>query len=107
VGCDNPIVAGSLACADLSHQDVERIHNERGQACFQLQEHLQCARVAHPNITDVEDGDSSELVDKDLEEEFDVQVSNSQGTASTSKANRDTASTTEEAPCTVWSKMHP
>jgi hypothetical protein len=85
VGCDNPIVAGSLACADPSHQDVERIHNERGQARFQLQERLQRARVAHPNITDLEDDDSSELVDEDLEEEFDVQVSNSQGTVSTSK----------------------
>lgn len=85
VGCDNPIVAGSLTCANPSHQDVERIHHDRGQARFQLQERLQRARVAHPNIMDVEDRDPSELVDEDLEEEFEVQVNDTQGTESTNQ----------------------
>jgi hypothetical protein len=72
VGCDNPVVTGSLACAHPFHQDVERIHHERGQARFQLQERLQRARIAHPSVADMEDRDPSELIDDDIEEEIEV-----------------------------------
>jgi hypothetical protein len=36
-------------CSTPAHQEVERIHRERGQARFQLKERLQHAFVAHPN----------------------------------------------------------
>jgi hypothetical protein len=83
VGCDNLVITGSLACANPRHQGVERTHHERNQARFQLQERLQRARVAHPNVADAEDGDPSELVDEDLEEEF--EAGDAQGTESTSR----------------------
>jgi hypothetical protein len=75
VGCENPVVTGSLACAEPSHKEVERIHRERGQARFQLKERLQRARVAHPNDAVASERNLSELVDEE-EEEFDVEAGN-------------------------------
>jgi hypothetical protein len=57
VGCDGPTVTGSLVCPEPTHQDVERIHRECGQAHFQLKERLECAQVAHPNNPFSEDLD--------------------------------------------------
>ena len=49
---------------------VEQIHQERGQGRFQLQDHLQCACVAHPNDAVGEEGNPT---DADVEtEEFEV-----------------------------------
>jgi hypothetical protein len=67
IGCNDPIVQGSLVCGDPEHQEVERIHRERGQARFQLKERLQRARVAHPNdvIADLVDADN-------VDDEFEI-----------------------------------
>ena len=74
VGCDNPIIEGSLTCAIMAHQEVECIHQEWGQAHFQLKEQLQCAQVAHPNDATPDDHPIPDLIDMDddEEEEFDV-----------------------------------
>jgi hypothetical protein len=72
VGCDQPIVAGKRTCNDSVHQDIERIHTERGQAQFQLQERLKRARVAHPNDAVAGEGGMPED-DKD-EEEFEIPI---------------------------------
>ncbi|KAF8219986.1 hypothetical protein L208DRAFT_1039951, partial [Tricholoma matsutake] len=37
-GCDSPITADSHTCSDASHQKVEQIHCDCGQAWFQLKE---------------------------------------------------------------------
>jgi hypothetical protein len=80
IGCDSPITTGSCTCSEASHQKVEQICHERGQARFQLKERLQRARVAHPNDAVAEDRDLAELADVDDEtEEFEV-GSNSQVT---------------------------
>ena len=77
VGCDSPVVAESRTCSDPNHQEVERIHRERGQARFQLKERLQRARVAHPNDA-VADENSTEVdIDDEVE---DLDVDNSQQT---------------------------
>jgi hypothetical protein len=69
VDCEQPITAGKRTCADPLHQDVERIHTERGQAQFQLKERLKRARVAHPNDTLATEAMPE---DDEDEEEFDV-----------------------------------
>lgn len=46
----------SHMCSAPAHQEVERVHQERGQARFQLKERLQCALVAHPNDAIAEEG---------------------------------------------------
>jgi len=74
IGCENSVLTGSLSCGEPSHQEVEHIHRERGQARFQLQERLQRARVAHPNDAIAEDRNLLDLVDTEAEEEeFDVE----------------------------------
>jgi hypothetical protein len=75
VGCDSPVVAESRACSDPSHQEVERIHTERGQARFQLKERLQRARVANPNDAVAEETSAEGVVDDEAE---DFVVGNSQ-----------------------------
>jgi hypothetical protein len=74
IGCSTPIVSNSKTCADKDHQAIEKIHMERGQSRFQLQERLTRARVAHPNdslgkeVTNI-----SELADVDEDnEEFEL-----------------------------------
>lgn len=75
VGCSDPVLHGRLTCGKAEHQEVERIHRERGQARFQLQERLQCAHVAHPENASADERDLSELVDMDeSEEEFEVEM---------------------------------
>jgi hypothetical protein len=70
VGCDSPIVDDNRTCSDPRHQEVERIHRERGQGRFQLQDRLQRARVAHPNDAVGEEGNPT---DADVEtEEFEI-----------------------------------
>jgi len=74
IGCQNPITDNSLVCALSEHQEVQRIHQERGQARFQLQQRLQRARVAHPNDAlpnenseeDVSDSDEYEVDSRTL-----------------------------------------
>jgi hypothetical protein len=48
VGCQQLAAPGKKTCSSPEHHEVERIHNERGQARFQLQERLRQARIAHP-----------------------------------------------------------
>jgi hypothetical protein len=73
VGCDDPVLPGRLVCANTEHREVERLHQDRGQARFQLQARLQRANAAHPENAIAEERDLAELVDVDaLEEEFEV-----------------------------------
>ena len=73
IHCTNPVAENSLACSDASHQEVERIRHERGQARFQLKERLLRARVAHPNDAVAEELSLPELFDdEEGEEEFEV-----------------------------------
>jgi len=48
VACQQLAAHGKKTCNIPEHTEVKRIHNERGQAWFQLQEQLQQARIAHP-----------------------------------------------------------
>jgi hypothetical protein len=75
VGCDSPVVAENRTCYDQIHQEVERIHTERGQARFQLKERLQRARIAHPNDAVAEE--TSTDLEADIEAE-DFEIGNSQ-----------------------------
>jgi hypothetical protein len=59
-------------CSDPTHQQVERIYQERGQARFQLKECLQRALMAHPNDAIAEET-SSDIADVDDEvEDFEI-----------------------------------
>ena len=74
VHCSLPTVIGRKTCAFSGHEAVENVHNERGQARFQLKERLRRAQLAHPrDAFPVEAANSiSQLVDDDnTEEEFD------------------------------------
>jgi hypothetical protein len=68
IDCDSPIVTDSRMCSKPAHQEVERIHQERGQARFQLKERLQRALVAHPNDAIAEDGTDLADVDDEVED---------------------------------------
>ena len=73
VGCHSSATSGSRTCTEASHQNVEHIYRERGQARFQLKEQLERARVAHLNDAIAEDRELTELADVDDEtEEFEV-----------------------------------
>jgi len=48
IGCQQLAAHGKKTCDLQEHNEVERIHNERGQARFQLQERLRRAKIAHP-----------------------------------------------------------
>ncbi|KAF8968974.1 hypothetical protein BDZ97DRAFT_1654410 [Flammula alnicola] len=74
VGCSTPVVLGTKTCTDEEHRAVEKIHIERGQSRFQLQERLARARVAHPNDSLGEEVTNiSELADVDEDnEEFEL-----------------------------------
>ncbi|KAF8878493.1 hypothetical protein CPB84DRAFT_1751906 [Gymnopilus junonius] len=71
IGCTSPVTSGTKTCANADHQAIEKIHIERGQSRFQLQEHLARARVAHPNDSLGEVVNSiHELADVEEEEEI-------------------------------------
>src|ERR1700722_15752788 len=72
VGCEALVVNGKKTCLDPIHQEVERIHTERGQAQFQMKARLQRAQVAHPNDSVAQEVDQSEIVDDDMEQAFEV-----------------------------------
>jgi len=73
VGCTHPIIPGKKTCALPDHQAVENVHNDRGQARFQLKDRLRRAQLAHPrDALPVEVTNISELVeDENMEENFD------------------------------------
>jgi hypothetical protein len=48
VDCDNKVVDGWLTCDKLEHQEIEHLHREKGQFCFQLHDQLQRAHAIHP-----------------------------------------------------------
>ena len=75
VGCDAPVTAGSQTCADASHRDIEHIHNERGQALFQLKERLKRAQLAHPTDDD-SNPTTDEAFDDSRDELFNVYDNN-------------------------------
>jgi len=72
VHCSLPAVIGRKTCALAGHEAVENVHNDRGQARFQLKERLHRAQLAHPpDAFPVEAANISQLVDDDnAEEEF-------------------------------------
>lgn len=74
IGCSEPARPSHKTCKHPDHEKVEVVHNDRGQARFQLQERLHRARMAHPNDAlgaDIED--AQDLVDgEEAVEEFDV-----------------------------------
>ena len=75
VECHSPTSPNSRVCSDPQHQQVEKIHHERGQARFQLREHLQRACVAHPNDAVAKEVSFAELIDTDdEEEEFEIPI---------------------------------
>lgn len=71
VHCSLPAVIGRKTCALSNHEAVENVHNDRGQARFQLKERLRRAQLAHPrDAFPVESANSiSQLVDDDNAEE--------------------------------------
>ena len=74
IGCSELARPSHKTCKHPDHEKVEGVHNDRGQARFQLQERLCRAHIAHPNDalgTDIVD--ASDLVDgEDVVEAFDV-----------------------------------
>ena len=80
VHCSLPAVIGRKTCALSSHEAVENIHNDRGQARFQLKERLRRAQLAHLHDAfpvEAENPNISQLVDDDnTEEEFQVGFNN-------------------------------
>ena len=105
VGCDSPIATGSRMCSDPSHQEVERIHRERGQARFQLKERLQRAFVAHPNDALAEET-SPDIADvEDEVEDFEVGGSEQNGKKERIRAQMGRRRTHNEqiivAPCGI------
>lgn len=74
IGCSELARPSHKTCKHPDHEKVEGVHNDRGQARFQLQERLRRARVAHPNdALGADIVDASDLVDgEDVVEAFDV-----------------------------------
>jgi len=74
IGCSQLARPSHKTCKHPDHEKVEGVHNDHGQACFQLQECLRHAHIAHPNdALGADIVDSSDLVDgEDVVEAFDV-----------------------------------
>ena len=73
IGCSEKVAPNKQTCLITEHQAVEKVHNERGQARFQLQEHLKRARVAPLSDSIGETvNDVSELADVESDEEFEL-----------------------------------
>jgi CxC6 like cysteine cluster associated with KDZ transposases len=73
IGCLSPTASGNKTCSLVDHQAVERVHNDRGQARFQLKERLRRAQIAHPSDALPVEGvvDISELVeDANIDDNF-------------------------------------
>jgi hypothetical protein len=70
--CGEAVLEGKRTCADLSHQEVERIYILRGESRVQLQEKLKRQRVSHPNNGIAEDVDIGILIDDAEEEDFEI-----------------------------------
>jgi hypothetical protein len=62
---------GKRTCGDPVHQNVEKLHEMRGQSRFQLQERLKHARVAHPTDSIAVERAPDEVIDEEaVDEEF-------------------------------------
>ncbi|KAG1841134.1 hypothetical protein DFJ58DRAFT_666720, partial [Suillus subalutaceus] len=79
IGCDNPTIPAEgsstqlRTCSDPAHYAVEAAYTERGQARFQLREHLERAHVSNPSSSNTRDIAVDEIDDDSpLEEDFDV-----------------------------------
>ena len=80
IGCTAHVMTGRRTCSDPTHQAVETLHHDRGQARFQLKERLARALVAHPQDSSAEEQPLSELVDtEEIDEEYEVPVSQLEG----------------------------
>ena len=73
VGCSEKVAPNKRTCRIAQRQAIKKVHTERGQARFQLQERLKRARVAHPSDSIGESvNDISELADVESDEEFEL-----------------------------------
>ncbi|KAF8894187.1 hypothetical protein CPB84DRAFT_1816137 [Gymnopilus junonius] len=73
VHCLLPAVTGRKTCMLPEHEAVEKVHDDCGQARFQLKERLHRAQLAHPqDALPIELANISKLVDDDnTKEDFD------------------------------------
>ena len=70
VHCLLPVVPGRKTCALADHEAIENVHNDHGQARFQLKERLRRAQLAHPDdALPVDVSNVCELVEDDNAEE--------------------------------------
>ncbi|KAF8075908.1 hypothetical protein FPV67DRAFT_1649010 [Lyophyllum atratum] len=98
VDCDAPNLPGLKACANKEHQEMERLHFQKGAASFILKERLQRQRVANPNNAVADDQAGPD----DLEENIEwfetaggrVQMHNERNSGSVGVVDND-----DEAPC--------
>jgi len=51
--CGNKVIDGLLTCDNIEHQEIEKLHHERGQSHFQLHKWLEHACVIiHPTTSE-------------------------------------------------------
>jgi hypothetical protein len=75
VGCNERISApDKRTCNDPTHQRVEDVHVERGEATFQLKEKLKRAKVAHPKNGEALDLPVAHIIEQDdeLDETYEI-----------------------------------
>ena len=71
IGCSNQVIPGRRCCFYQEHQAIETVHNDRGQARFQLKERYECAHLAHPDDSVGNEVTSiNEIVEDDEEQSF-------------------------------------
>ncbi|KAG6904613.1 hypothetical protein DXG01_008620 [Tephrocybe rancida] len=86
-------MAGKKACDLDEHQEIERVHFERGQASFQLKERLACSLTAHTDDAVV----SANIDYEDIEDEETFAVVDGQVTLSTA--------TQDEGKKKIWAQF--
>jgi hypothetical protein len=70
IGCTSPVVPDKKTCSRKEHQDIERLHCERGQAQFQLKERLKKLQVSHLNDAIAQEVNVSTVTDDGPEQAF-------------------------------------
>lgn len=74
VGCDNPVVEGSKACAVPAHQEMERLNSERGKAAFTLKHRLQRQKIRNALASAPADGPPVQVDEADDNADDDDEV---------------------------------
>ena len=103
IGCSELARPSHKTCKHPDHEKVEGVHNDQGQARFQLQECLRRARIAHSNDalgTDIVD--ASNLVDgEDVVEPWGIWYCTWWMDASCWRPNE-----TPKNPCSIWTSTN-